>query len=224
MKQILRNILVALYAIIIILLLTNACGYSQLTSQKMLKKSMSRSYDVVVVPGIPFTNKEWGLAMKFRIYWSKYLFDKGIAKNIMFSGSAVYSPFYEGKIMAMYAEAIGIPKEHILVESKAQHSTENIYYSYKKAQKLGYINIALASDPFQAKMLRRFIHKKVSRNVDIIPFVTDTLKAMLPIMTDPVIDYDQAYMNGFVSLPERESFFKRLKGTRGLNIDHTAYN
>ena len=55
----------------------------------------------------------------------------GMAKNVMFSGSAVYTPYYESKIMALYAEAIGIPKERIYIETEAEHSTENIFYSYR---------------------------------------------------------------------------------------------
>jgi vancomycin permeability regulator SanA len=224
MKYVFRKLKVAVAQTIIIVFLANSCGYSQLTSKKILNNSLTKSYDLVVIPGIPFISNKWGLAMKARVYWSKFLFDKGIAKNIMYSGSAVYSPYYESEIMAMYAEAIGIPKKNIFVETKAEHSTENIYYSYKKARKLGFTNVALASDPFQSKMLRKFIYKNVSRNIVIIPFVTDSLKAMQPIMTDPVIDYNQAIMSDFIPLPERESFFKRLKGTRGLNIDHKAYD
>jgi hypothetical protein len=63
---------------------------------------------------------------------------KGSAKNVMYSGSSVYSPYYEGEVMAMYAAAIGIPKEHIFTETKAEHSTENLYYGYHKSRKLGF--------------------------------------------------------------------------------------
>jgi uncharacterized SAM-binding protein YcdF (DUF218 family) len=126
--------------------------------------------------------------------------------------------------MALYAEAIGIPKENIFTETKAEHSTENIYYSYRKSKKLGFERIALASDPFQSKLLKRFIRKKVGRDVDVIPFVIDTLKMMEPGMTDPVIDYKQAYATDFIPLTERESRWKRLKGTYGLNLDINAYD
>jgi uncharacterized SAM-binding protein YcdF (DUF218 family) len=211
-------------SVILIISFLNACSYTQFASKKILNKTLTKSYDIVVIPGVPFTNEKWSLTMKARVYWSKFLYDKGIAKNVMYSGSAVYSPFYESEIMAMYAVAIGIPKDHIYTETKAQHSTENIYYSYKKAKKIGFQNIALASDPFQTKMLKSFIRRKLNRDVDIIPFVNDTLKAMQPEMVDPAINYNEAYMDGFVSLPDRESFWKRLKGTWGLKIDNTAYN
>lgn len=108
--------------------------------------------------------------MKGRVYWAKYLYDKGITRNILFSGSSVYSPYYEGKIMALYAAALGIPKEHIFTETRAEHSTENAYYGYKRALQLGFTHIALASDPFQSKLLKGFIRRKVDRNMMVIPW------------------------------------------------------
>jgi uncharacterized SAM-binding protein YcdF (DUF218 family) len=199
-----------------------AC-FSSKTTKKLLNKSLQTPYDIVIVPGVPFENFLWSRTMKGRVYWSKYLYDRGIAKNIMYSGSSVYSPYYEGTIMALYAEALGIPRQHIFTEIKAQHSTENVYYSYKKAKQLGFNKIALASDPFQSKLLRRYIRKKISVDLPVIPFVLDTLKMLAPTMTDPVIDYKQAFNKDFKSLKKRESFWKRLRGTRGLNVDTTLY-
>ena len=164
----------------------SSCSFSGKATKRLLAASASKSYDMVVVPGVPLENGKWSRTMKGRIYWSKYLYDHGIAKNIMYSGASVYSPYYEGTVMALYAEAIGIPKEHIFTEIKAEHSTENIYYSYKKAQKLGFKTVALASDPFQTKTLQRFARKKVSADIALIPMVMDTLKMMNPQVTDPL--------------------------------------
>lgn len=203
---------------------TSSCYYSKNTAKKILQKAESAApYDVIIVPGIQFTNGKWDKTMKGRIYWSKYLFEKGIAKNIMYSGNSVYSPYYEAEIMKLYAVAIGIPADHIYTEKKAEHSTENAYYSYKYAKKLGFNRIALASDPFQTRTLRSFIRKKISRDVGLLPFVSDTLKAMEPSMTDPQIDYQQAFNKDFISITKRDSFWKRLRGTIKGNIDTTAY-
>jgi hypothetical protein len=161
--------------------------------------------------------------MKSRVYWSKYLYEKGITKNIMYSGSAVYTPYYEAEIMALYAQALGIPGENIYTETKAEHSTENIYYSYNKAKLLGFKKIALASDPFQTKLLKRFTRKRVSADVRLVPFIVDTLKLMEPEMTDPVINYQQAFKTDFISITKRENFWKRLNGTRGGNLDTSLY-
>ena len=200
-----------------------SCSFSEKTASKYLDKALTKTYDVIVVPGIPFRETGWDSIMRGRVYWSKWLFDKGIAKNIMYSGSSVYTPYYEGEIMAMYAIAIGIPKEHVFTETKAEHSVENLYYSWLKSKKLGFNSIALATDPFQSKQLKRFARKRIGPDVGIIPFVIDTLRSLHPIMINPVIDYKRAYNKDFVSLTTRESFWKRLRGTLGKNIDYDAY-
>ncbi|MFT4018882.1 MAG: YdcF family protein [Agriterribacter sp.] len=189
----------------------------------MKKAEANAPYDVIVVPGIQFENNQWDTVMKGRVYWSKFLFDKGIAQNIIYSGAAVYTPYCEAEIMAMYAEAIGIPKANIYTETKAEHSTENIFYGYKKALQLGFKKVALASDPFQTKMLWKFIRKKVSKDVAIIPFVTDTLKMLQPAMITPSIPYEKAFKEDFISIKERDGFWRRLRGTIRGNIDTTAY-
>ena len=201
----------------------NACSFSVKTTQRYLNKANTESYEMIAIPGVPFTEAGWDSTMKARVYWSKYLYDKGIAKNIMYSGSSVSSPYYEGEIMAMYAIAIGIPKEHVYTETKAEHSTENLYYVYLKAKKLGFTHIALATDPFQAKQLKRFAKVKINKNVGIIPIVFDTLRAMQPYMINPKIEYTRAFNKDFVPLKSRESFWKRFRGTMGKNIDYNAY-
>jgi hypothetical protein len=189
----------------------------------MFSKSMKEKYDIVIVPGYPLQNGKWDLLMKSRVYWSKYLYDKGITKNVMYSGSAVATPYKEGEIMALYAEAIGIPKANVYSETKAEHSTENVYYSYKKSKKLGFHKIALASDPFQSKLLSKFIRRYISRKIGVNPFVYDTLKAMQPEMKDPEIDYKKAFVKDFIPLNKREGIWKRYRGTRGHDIDTSAY-
>jgi uncharacterized SAM-binding protein YcdF (DUF218 family) len=201
-----------------------ACIYSAKSAAQLYKKAVDDApYDAIIVPGIQFENYQWDTIMKGRIYWSKFLFDKGIAKNIIYSGSAVYTPYYEAEIMALYAQAIGIPKQNIYTETKAEHSTENIYYGYKKALQLGFKKVALASDPFQTKMLKNFIRKKVSSDIAIIPFVIDTLKMLEPLMITPSIDYSKAFKENFISIKKRDSFWRRMHGTIKGNIDTTAY-
>jgi uncharacterized SAM-binding protein YcdF (DUF218 family) len=209
---------------VLVLFLVSSCAFSSKTCVRYLDDSLNKQYDMVVVPGVPFENGSWSQIMKARVYWSKYLYDIGIAKNVMYSGSAVYSPYYESEIMALYAEAIGIPHEHIFTETMAEHSTENIYYSYQKATLLGFSSAALASDPFQTKMLRKFIRKKIDPSIGLLPIVFDTLKVMESSMIDPVVDSESAYKENFVSLSERESFMERFRGTMGLSIDTAAYS
>ena len=209
--------------LIISVTVLSACAFTAKSSKRLLNNSKQDQYDVIIVPGVPFQDGKWDRTMKARVYWSKYLYDKGIAKNIIYSGSSVYTPYYEGEIMALYAEAIGIPRKHIYTEIKAEHSTENIYYSYQRARQLGFKKIALASDPFQTKMLTQYTFSKVSPEVAFLPIVFDTLKAMEPQMTDPGINYQKAYNKDFVSITKRQNFWERFQGTLGNKVDTTAY-
>jgi vancomycin permeability regulator SanA len=205
-----------------LLFLLQSCAFSDKATKRYFNKAKFKQYDAIIVPGVPLENGRWSRTMKSRVYWSKYLYDEGIAKNIIYSGSAVYSPYYEGKVMAQYARALGIPAAHVFSEIRAEHSTENVWYSWKLANKLGFKSIALATDQFQTKQLRGFIVKSVDPSIDLIPFVADTLRKMEPDMIDPVIDYKQSEKKDFVSLKKRESLRMRWRGTRGLNIDKTA--
>ncbi|MBN2275543.1 MAG: YdcF family protein [Bacteroidales bacterium] len=206
-----------------VLLLMVSCAFSSKTCRNYLEEAGDVKYDIVIVPGVPFENGQWNNIMKGRIYWSKYLYDNGITENVMYSGSAVSTPYVEAVIMALYAEKLGIRKENIFTETLAEHSTENIHYGYLMARKLGFERIALASDAFQTKMLKRYTQKVVSSEVDFIPMVIDTLEAMQSLMTDPEIDYQKAFVESFVPLNERENFRQRFKGTRGHNVDTSAY-
>jgi len=178
---------------------------------------------MIVVPGVPLENGKWSEVMMIRICWAKFLYDRGIAKNVMFSGSAVYTPYVEAEVMALYAEAIGIPKEHIFTESKAEHSTENIFYSYRKARKLNFNKVALASDAFQTRMLKRFTCHRVSKDVDLIPMVYDSLRPFIATIPEPKIDPSPAFVKDFVPIGERQSFLRRLKGTIGWARNKQAY-
>ncbi|HXB45356.1 MAG TPA: YdcF family protein [Puia sp.] len=201
----------------------SSCFFTERTAVSLLKASSSKTYDMVIVPGVPLENGKWGRMMKARVCWSKYLYDHQIARNIMYSGSSVYTPYYEGKVMALYAVALGIPKEHVFYETRAEHSTENIYYSYKKAKQLGYGTIALASDRFQTKAYERFTQEKVSMGIAILPMVVDTVRMMEPSVRDPVIDCRDAFNKDFVPLKKRESYRERVRGTKGKHIDETLY-
>lgn len=177
-------------------------------------------YDVIIVPGFPYTGSPWHDVVMIRMYWSKYLYENGATRNVIYSGAAVSSPYIESKIMAEYGKALGIPAENIFMDTLAEHSTENVYYSYKLAKSLGFKKIAVATDPFQSMAVSRFV-KKQNLDVDFLPIVFDTLKVMTK--TEPDIDPSVAYVEEFESLKEREGFFKRFRGTLGKNMNDSYY-
>jgi uncharacterized SAM-binding protein YcdF (DUF218 family) len=209
-----RGILVILFIGIVFL---QSCSLVFAPSaEKLYTRAVEKEpYDAIIVPGLPFDGDKWSDLLKVRIYWASFLYTKGIAKNVIFSGAAVYTPYIEAEIMAMYGEALGIPAENIFVEKRAEHSTENLYYSYQLAKDLGFKKIALATDPWQGRFLY-FFAKKKDIPVTYIPAQFDSLMNMFKV--DPVIEFQKAYVNNFVSIKEKESFFQRLKGTGGKKI------
>ena len=179
-----------------------------------LKDKIANPYDVIIVPGVPYQEPSLKSVLKSRILWAKYLFEKGVTKNIIFSGASVYTPYIESKVMKIYADSLGIPSENTFAEEEAEHSTENIFYSVQMARDLGFKRIALATDHFQAIFLKGYIKKKFP-DVEIIAI---QYKKINMKTAWPEIDAEPAYANNFVSLTERENKLKRFKGTMGKNV------
>ncbi|WAC12898.1 YdcF family protein [Dyadobacter pollutisoli] len=186
------------------------------SADKAFQKGLeNQPYDAVIVPGFPYNGQKWDMVLQMRIHWANYLYTRGYTKNIIFSGSAVATPYVESKVMASYAQALGIPREHLFTEEKAEHSTENVYYSYRLAKDLGFSKIALATDPVQTSYMRKFI-KRFELPIGLMPTVIDTLKVLN--LYEPKIDPKPTMKEGFVKLSDREGFFQRFRGTMGKYI------
>jgi hypothetical protein len=202
------------------MMLTSACAGQKFARKYYTKAKHDAPYDAIIVTGIPYTDStNSGMIYTARILWSKYLFDNHITKNIIYSGSAVSTPYYEGKAMKIVADSLGVPPDHTFAETKAEHSTENVYYGMKMAHKLGFKKLAVAADPFQVKMLKKFLKKRCN-NMAMIPIVYDSVihdkkqwQSQLP-----KVDYTGAYAPNFVRLSDRESFSERFRGTQGKHI------
>lgn len=200
------------------LLLTH-CSFSHYAKKAFERASKEKPFDVIIVPGVPYEQEKTTSIMTMRVYWAKQLYDSGFTKNIIFSGSAVYSPYVEGIAMKIIADSLGIPPDHTFSETKAEHSTENVYYSWQMAKRMGFQKIALSTDPFQARLLGSFA-KKYTPGVVPIPIVFDRLD--MEGKSLPVIDYTAAFVPNFVSIKEREGFWKRLQGTFGKRVKKEA--
>ncbi|MEX0812994.1 MAG: YdcF family protein [Chitinophagales bacterium] len=180
------------------------------------KAQRTAPYDVVIVPGFPYTESEQEInfVMRLRVFWAYHLIKNGITENVIFSGAAVHTPYVESEIMAQYAQSLGIPAKHIFVESRAEHSTENLFYGYALALKLGFDHIAVATDPVQAILI------KINTRKDKLPvdFITANVSMVLnnynkvyPTLENPCY----AHTNDFVPLAERLSAEELKEGTKG---------
>jgi uncharacterized SAM-binding protein YcdF (DUF218 family) len=215
-----RVFLKLLFLTISALLICSGCADQKFARKYYAKAQQAQPYDAVIVTGIPYNDTtNSGLIFAARVLWAKYLYDHGIAKNIIFSGSAVSTPYYEGKAMKIVADSLGMPPGHTFSETRAEHSTENVWYGMKMAKKMGCKRIALAADPFQVKMLRGFLKKRCD-DMDYIPIIYDSVihdrnnwHAQIP-----KVDFTGAFEPKFVSLYVKETFWERFNGTRGKHI------
>lgn len=212
--------------------LTVFCSSCQpgLMSKKAIRKTYTRAeqqhlipFDALIVPGIPYYKGGWDPTMKTRVLWSWILYKNGYVRNIIYSGGAVYTRYYEAHIMGLYGQALGIPKEHIFYDTLARHSTENIYYSYLLAKKRGFKSIAVGTDPGQSRLLRGFTRKRFGSPIYHLPCNSDSVKYYSRF--NPKIDPRTAKVTdtNWRSIMEQESFWKRLRGTLGKGIDFSKH-
>ena len=207
--------------IVITIFLISSCSYDRYALRYYKRAQRDAPYDVIIVPGVPYEDTSMNRIFQARVLWAKFLYEHHIAKNIIFSGSAVYTPYMEGKVMRIFADSLGIPSANTFSETKAEHSVENVYYSVRLAKTLGFKKIAVATDPFQTKMLRSFIRVRYPK-VGKIPAVFDSIRTSEAAW--PKINPSSARVDNFISLLKREKKWKRLKGTLGRNIDFKQKN
>jgi uncharacterized SAM-binding protein YcdF (DUF218 family) len=194
---------------------TSSCGkiFTHATYQRAQQRG---AYDAVIVPGFPYhaDAKNINTIYKIRIYWAYHLYKTGMARNIIFSGGAVHTPYVEARIMAEYAKELGVPEEHIIIEDRAEHSTENLFYGYELAKERGLRRVAVATDPFQSEMIR-YLTMKDNLPVEFIPAVVGIITKEYWNTYELSIDPSTAMVDDFVPLKQRLSKEERRRGTAG---------
>lgn len=205
------------FLLISILLFFSSCYFLGPSSTKRLKQvSAIKPIDVAIIPGLPLENGSWDTLLKARLLWSEFLLKKGYVKHVLYSGAAVYTPWTEGSSMALYALGLGIDSSQILVDTLAEHSTENLYYGYQMARQKGFKTIAIATDPFQCFMLHKFARKNFEEPIYFLPIIYDSIAVRTSF--EYKIDTSLTQKKNFVSIVERENYRSRYKGTRGKKI------
>lgn len=206
-----------LIVFVLYLLLFPSCFFLGPTPRKLLQMVESiKPIDVVIVPGLPLYHGKIDTLLKSRLLWSHYLFKKGIVSNILYSGNAVYTPWMEGPSMALFANQLGIDNNHIIIDTIAEHSTENLFYGYHQAKKMGYKTIAIATDPFQCAMLHKYAKKNFKETIYFIPIIYDSIKPKMGV--NLLIDTTLTLKKNFIPIKERLNYKERFKGTTGKNI------
>ncbi len=215
MKLQIRSAITRLIIATVCITLAAGCTFSRYARKSYERAQAMKPFDAIIVPGLPYDKENTSSIMELRMLWAKHLYDEGIARHVIFSGGAVYTPFVESIAMKSMADSMGIPSSKTFSETEAEHSTENVYYSLKMAEGLGFESVALATDPFQAVMLRGFVQKHTP-GVEVIPLVFSKIDP--ENFELPAIDTTAAYRKDFVSIKEREGFFERLRYTFGKRV------
>jgi uncharacterized SAM-binding protein YcdF (DUF218 family) len=102
----------------------------------------------------------------------------------------------------MIAESLGIPAANIFVEGDALHSNENVIYGLRLAQKLGFKNVAVATDPYQSLFIKKFVLKN-KMEVALLPLSVDSIPIFKEIEL-PKIDAQKVFVQNFVPLKDRK--------------------
>lgn len=202
---------------ILCILCSPSCMFLGSRQNKQYKSiTKIKPLDVIIVPGLPLHNGQWDTLLKSRIMWSSFLYKKGITKNIIYSGNAVYTKWKEGPSMALFALQLGVQSENIFTDTLAEHSTENLFYSYQLAKKEGFQCIGVASDPFQCAMLQKYALKNFQEEIYFLPIIYDSIRHDMTIQL--TIDTSITAAPNFIPLEQKQNYKERLNGTRGKHI------
>lgn len=131
-------------------------------------------FDVIIVPGYPYKAARHPELFNIRMHWAKNLFERGLTKNIIFSGAAVQTTFIEGKLMKQFADSLGIPSQNTFEETEARHSNQNLVKGKRLAKKLGFKKIAVATDPYQFSYMTKLVDI-FTPGMSLLTFPTDSM-------------------------------------------------
>lgn len=191
----------------------SSCGLLDYVSSTTYSRSVKQGpFDAIIVPGVPFDSIKTNRIFRARMFWAKKLYDQGIARNIIFSGAAVNTPYKEGLAMKIIADSLGIPTNHTFMEVRAEHSTQNVEYGLLLADSLGFKNVAIATDPFQAVYFRHHL-KRQGLNIPVLPFEPEGMITLNKPL--PPVNCQDAYVQNFIPLKERE---ERATGNEQQNL------
>jgi len=201
-----------LFSVLLLAMLQSCMVYQEV----WLDDENRTAYDAVIVPGFPFDSEEGRLNpfQHMRLFWAYHLYVTGETKNIIVSGGAVHTPYVEAEVFALYLKELGVNPRHIIIENKAEHSTENVFYSLELAKHHGFEKVALATDPMQSRMIS-YLMRDSDVEIDYLPADLRTLGMKYWKRFHTRVEGSSAYVSNFVPLKEREDRKQRMKGTRG---------
>lgn len=146
-KQSVRRFCTSLCTLVLLYLL-----YTAVSIWNYSGKSEHAPVDAIIVLGAGVYKGEVSPVFRERIHHGISLYQKGMAKKIIFTGGySEGSTQSDAAIAKHYAKARGVPAEDILCEEKSTITQENIQYAKEIMAEQGYQSAIIVSDPLHMK-------------------------------------------------------------------------
>ena len=116
-------------------------------SQPNAGSCVSKAHDVIILLGCPSnTDGTAATCQTKRADIAVALAHEGYADRFIVSGAAAHNQYVEADALAKLLVDRGIPADHILKDTLAQHTDENLYYSARIMQGQGFTTAIVVSD------------------------------------------------------------------------------
>ena len=119
-------------------------------------------FDVIIILGNSINeNGEPGDILKTRLDTGIEIFNMGLSKKIILTGSSVHNNFIEAKIMEKYCRQRKIPNDALLIEPYAKDTFENALFSKKIMDNQGCNSALIVTSKYHKLRTKRIFRKIV---------------------------------------------------------------
>lgn len=139
-----------LFLIFIFLLVTNLIA--TVFVKVPLKDVGNQKYDVIVVLGYPAQpDGKPSPMMQQRVIEGVALYQQRSANNIIVTGGAAHNKYVEATVMAKLASSLGVTNSHIIEETEARNTYQNVLNSVQIMQKRSWKSAIIVTSPNHIK-------------------------------------------------------------------------
>lgn len=126
------------------------------------------STDTIIILGYPSKREGQPSAiLRSRLDKGIELYNNGVAKNIILTGSAVRNRNIEAEVMADYCIKAGVPADKLMLEKKAQNTYENALFARKIMKAHRYRTGTIVTSDFHIHRAK-FIFKHFAQDLQFI--------------------------------------------------------
>ena len=137
-------------AFVLVVLLFVGTVLATLVSYRSIPSENTRAthFDTIIVLGTPARpDGSPSPEQRERTLEGVREYKAGVAPTLIFTGGSAHNEFIEAHIMAVLAEAQGVPSSAILEEGRAQNTIQNIFYSQRIMAEHNWSSAEVVSSP-----------------------------------------------------------------------------